>query len=74
MLQIEVTQAQESLPQLIEAVRQGEQVIFTQATRPVAELTLPPRREGRLELGSAAGLVTFREDFYEPLEEFAEYR
>ena len=38
MLQIEVTQAQESLPELIEAASHGEEVIITQATAPVAKL------------------------------------
>ena len=38
MLQIEVTQAQENLPQLIEAAAQGEEVIITQAAAPVAKL------------------------------------
>ena len=38
MLQIEVTQAQESLPELIEAAAHGEEVIITQAATPVAKL------------------------------------
>ena len=74
MLQVELAQAQTELPKLIEAVSNGEEVIITQAAQPVAQLVLPPRREGRLEYGSAAGLVTFSDDFDEPLEEFAEYR
>ena len=38
MLQIEVAQAQESLPQLIEAASHGEEVIITQSAAPVAKL------------------------------------
>jgi antitoxin (DNA-binding transcriptional repressor) of toxin-antitoxin stability system len=73
MLEIELTQAQADLPKLIEAISQGEKVIITKSSYPVAQLVLPPRREGRLEFGSAAGLITFSDDFDEPLEDFAEY-
>ena len=68
MLQIEVTQAQESLPQLIEAAAQGEEVIITRAALPVAKLVATQRREGDLQLGSAADLVTFSDHFDEPLQ------
>lgn len=73
MLQVEVTQAQESLPQLIEAAAHGEEVIITRAALPIARLIAAARRDGDLQLGSASELVTFSPDFDEPLEEFAEY-
>ena len=74
MLEIELTQAQTELPELIEAAGKGEEVVITRATRPVAKLVAVGRREGDLQLGSAAGLITFSDDFDEPLEDFAEYR
>lgn len=73
MLQVELAQAQAELPQLIEAVGKGEEIIITRAAQPIAKLISLARREGDLQLGSAAGLVTFSEDFDEPLEDFAEY-
>lgn len=73
MLEIELTQAQTELPRLIEAIGRGEKVVITQASQPIAQLVLPPRRAGRLEYGSAAGLITFSDDFDDPLEDFAEY-
>lgn len=74
MLQVELAQAQAELPKLIEAVGKGEKVIITQAAQPIAMLVSLARREGDLEYGSAKGLVTFSDDFDEPLEDFAEYR
>ncbi len=74
MLQIELTQAQAELPQLIEAAGKGEEVIITRAAQPVAKIVSCGRREGDLIRGSAKGLVTISEDFAEPLEDFAEYR
>ena len=74
MLEIELAQAQTDLPKLIDAINQGEKVVITKSSHPVAQLVLPPRREGRLEYGSAAGLITFSDGFDEPLEDFAEYR
>ena len=57
MLKIEVTQAQESLPRLIEAAAHGEEVIITQAAAPVAQLIAAPSN----------GHATFSE----PVEDFA---
>jgi prevent-host-death family protein len=74
MLEIELKQAQAELPELIEAATQGEEVIITRAAQPIAKLVSLARREGDLILGSAKGLITFSEDFDEPLEDFAEYR
>jgi prevent-host-death family protein len=73
MRYVELTQAQTDLPQLIEAAAKGEEVIITHAAQPVAKLVSLARRTGDLQYGSAKGLVTFSEDFDEPLEDFAEY-
>lgn len=62
MLQIEVAQAQESLPQLIEAASHGEEVIITQAAAPVA----------RLIAASTNGSATFGNEINQPEREFAE--
>lgn len=62
MLQIEVAQAQESLPQLIEAASRGEEVIIMQAAAPVA----------RLIAASTNGSATFGNEINQPEREFAE--
>jgi prevent-host-death family protein len=74
MLEIELTQAETQLTHLIEIAGKGEEVVITKASQPVAKLVAVGRCEGDLQLGSAAGLITFSEDFDEPLEDFAEYR
>ncbi len=62
MLQIEVAQAQESLPQLIEAAAHGEEVIITKAAMPVAKLIA----------AQSNGSATFGDGFSEQEEDFAQ--
>jgi antitoxin (DNA-binding transcriptional repressor) of toxin-antitoxin stability system len=74
MLHIDLNQAQAILPQLLDAALKGEEVVITLEERPVAKLVGLPEDSGDLKLGSAQGLVSFSEDFDEPLEDFEEYR
>ncbi len=74
MLQIELTQAQTELPELIEAAAKGEEIVITRAAQPVAKIVSCGRREGDLILGSAKGKATISADFAEPVEDFADYR
>jgi prevent-host-death family protein len=62
MLQVEVTQAQESLPELIEAAAHGEEVIITQAAAPVAKLVA----------ASTNGSTTTSPESNKPAREFAD--
>ena len=54
------------LPDLIESVVSGEEIVFTKNDQPVAK--------PRPQFGSAKGLFEMAEDFNEPLEDFDEYR
>jgi len=74
MLHVDLNQAQVILPQLLDAALKGEEVVITREERPVAKLIGLPEDSGDLRLGSAQGLVTFSEDFDEPLEGFEEYQ
>lgn len=62
------------LPDLIESVIKGEEVIFTQNNLPVAKLVAIQQEKPRPQFGSAEGLFTMAEDFDEPLEDFEEYQ
>jgi len=74
MLHIDQNQAQAILPQLLDAALKGEEIVITREERPVAKLVGLLEDSGDLKLGSAEGLVSFSEDFDEPLEDFEEYR
>ena len=62
------------LPDLIDSVIKGEEVIFTQNNLPVAKLVAMRQEKPRPQFGSAKGLFVMAEDFDEPLEDFDEYR
>ncbi len=62
------------LPDLIDTVIKGEEVVFTQNNLPVAKLIAIYQKKPRPQFGSAKGLFVMLEDFNEPLEDFDEYR
>ena len=62
------------LPDLIESVINGEEVVFTQNDLPVAKLVAVRGAKPQPQFGSAKGLFTMAEDFDAPLEDFDEYR
>ena len=62
------------LPDLIDSVVKGEEVVFTQNNLPVAKLVAVRQEKPRPQFGSAKGLFVMAEDFNEPLEDFDEYR
>ena len=77
MQTIDINQAQSLFPRLIEAVVAGDEVIITRNAEPFVKLSLVNgkhvRQSGRWEPGSAKGLIHMREDFDDPIEDFAEY-
>jgi prevent-host-death family protein len=72
---VTLSEAQAQLPQLIERLRPGEEIIITRDSEPVAKLiaepnpSRAPRRPGTLR-----GTVLYMApDFNAPLEDFREY-
>jgi prevent-host-death family protein len=70
---IELDQVAEHLPELIEEVQQGGEVVLTKEDEPVAKIVGYVERHGKRQLGTAKGLITMADDFDEPLEDFEEY-
>ena len=71
---IDVNQAKQRFPELIEQTISGGEVIITQGGKPVVRLVAmikPPLKQRRF--GSARGLIKIRDDFDAPLEDFKEY-
>jgi len=68
-LTLNIHEAQTQLAQLLERVRQGEEIIIAEAGRPVARLVLIDRPIAPRVPGSAAGQVVIADDFDAPLPE-----
>ena len=62
------------LPDLIDSVVNGEEVVFTQNNLPIAKLVAIRQEKLRPQFGSAKGLFVMAKDFNEPLEDFDEYQ
>lgn len=77
MQTIDVSQAQSVFPRLIKAVVAGDEVIITRNAEPFVKLSLvneiQEKPSRRWEPGGAKGLMHMREDFDDPIEDFAEY-
>lgn len=75
MYQVSIEKTQTiQLPDLIDSVINGEEVIFTQNNLPIAKLIAVRQEKPRPQFGSAKGLFVMAEDFNEPLEDSDEYR
>jgi antitoxin (DNA-binding transcriptional repressor) of toxin-antitoxin stability system len=74
MTTVTLEEAQAQLPQLIEQLQPGEEIIITRDRRPVARLSAEelPKRQPR-KAGSARGLLTIIQEDEEHLKDFAEY-
>jgi len=73
MHQINVEEAKSSLPELIDAAINGEEVVIAKDAEHVVRLVPVSRAKPRPQFGSAKGLILIADDFDEPLEDFAEY-
>lgn len=71
---VSIEEAQAKLPQLIEQLSEGEQVVITQNQRPVARLLAEekPQRAPR-KAGNCKGMLTIIADDEEHLRDFREY-
>lgn len=75
MFEVSVEKTQTiQLPDLIDSVINGEEVVFTQNNLPIAKLVAVRQEKPRPQFGSAKGLFVMAEDFNEPLADFDEYR
>jgi len=68
-LTLNVHEAQAQLAQLLERVRQGEEIVISEAGRPVARLILIDKPIAPRVPGSAVGQVVIADDFDAPLPE-----
>ncbi len=73
MQQIDITQAQTQLPQLMQIALQGEEIIITRNNQPILKLSQILPNAKRRQRGSAKGQIKIAPDFKAPLVDFQEY-
>lgn len=73
MHQVSIEEAKTSLPDLIDAAVNGEEVVIAKDEQHLVRLVPVPRKKSRPQFGSAKGLITMSGGFEEPLEDFEEY-
>lgn len=75
MTQIALTEAQQKLAEIVEAVGRGEEFVITVEGKPAAKVSAAAHEPKAVrKFGSARGMVTYvADDFDAPLDDFAEY-
>ena len=73
MENIDLSQAQQCLSELIDQVLSGDEIIITKEGQPIAKLVSITKPKKQRQFGSAKGLIKMSADFNEPLEDFKEY-
>ncbi|WP_416666668.1 type II toxin-antitoxin system Phd/YefM family antitoxin [Egbenema bharatensis] len=74
MQQVDITEAQTRINQLLQSALQGEEVIITRNNQPILKLIQILPITKRRQRGSAKGQIWMAPDFDEPIEDFKEYR
>jgi prevent-host-death family protein len=70
---VDVEQAQARLKELVDQANRGEEVVLTEAGKPVAKIIPIQRQVSKRTFGSARGLIHMHADFDEPIEDFEDY-
>jgi antitoxin (DNA-binding transcriptional repressor) of toxin-antitoxin stability system len=74
MTTMTIEEAQAKLPEVIEKLAPGEELIIVQDGEPVAKLTRTPPKQWPCQAGSAKDRILWiAPDFDDPLEDFREY-
>lgn len=74
MQTVDLKQAKNHLPELIEQTIGGNEVIITQGGKPLVKLVaLSKHDRGQRHFGSAKGLIKMATDFEAPIEDFKDY-
>lgn len=70
---VNIHEAKTQFSKLVRRAEEGEEIVVRRGREPVAQLGPLKKRGGVRGFGSMKGEIRIREDFDEPLEEFAEY-
>lgn len=74
MQSVDLNQARQHLPELIEQTISGDDIVITREGQPVVRLVAFIKKNKRQrQFGSARGLIKVADDFDAPLKDFKEY-
>lgn len=73
MQNIDIQQATQRLPELVEQTISGNEIIITRDGQPIAKLIGISKRKKQRQFGTAKGLIKISDKFDEPLDDFQEY-
>ena len=73
MQQVTPEEAQQRLPELLQAAMNGESIVIAIDSAHSVQLVPVAKRHGQRQFGSARGMVRIADDFDAPLEDFEEY-
>lgn len=73
MTTVSLEEAQAQLPELLEKVASGQEIIITRDDAPLAQLTPIRKPKPQPQFGSCKGMLTIVADDEEHLEHFKEY-
>jgi prevent-host-death family protein len=73
MTTISLAEAQAKLPELIERVAGGEEIVITRDDAPIAQVVPVRKTKPQPQFGSCKGMLTILSDDEEHLEHFKEY-
>lgn len=73
MHHVNIDEAKDHLPDLIDAAVKGEEIIITKDAQHRVKLVPIQKTKPRPQFGSGKGLIKMSDDFEEPLKDFEEY-
>ena len=73
MHQVDIEEAKDHLPDLIDVAVKGEEIVITKDDRHSVKLVPVPQTKSSPQFGSGKGLIAMSDDFDEPLKDFEEY-
>lgn len=74
MITVDVNQAKQQLPKLIEHTISGDEVVITKGGKPIAKIVAVAGTKKKRKFGGAKDLIKLSDDFDKPLDDFQEYR
>jgi prevent-host-death family protein len=73
MLNIDINQAKQNFPELIEKTVSNGEVIITKDGQPIVKMVPLTKAKKERKLGTAKGLIKMADDFDQPIDDFKDY-
>jgi prevent-host-death family protein len=73
MLNIDINQAKQNFPELLEKTVSNGEVIITKDGQPFIKLVPLKKAKKERKFGTAKGLIKMSDDFDQPLDDFKDY-